>query len=49
MLIAFCWLLLSPYELMRWMEKSGALERTFILVGTVTTAAGVALYTWTPY
>jgi hypothetical protein len=49
LLFALCWLSLVPYRFTRWVEKAGALERTFILLGTAITVCGIALCTWTPY
>lgn len=44
-----CRLLLVPYRLVRWIEQTGALERTFILLGTALAIVGFLLCTWTPY
>jgi hypothetical protein len=37
---------LAPYSLTRWVEKEGALERTFLFIGTIMTAVGIAMCLW---
>ena len=34
---ALLWICMAPYFLTRWVDKEGALERTFVLIGTVMT------------
>jgi hypothetical protein len=37
---------MAPYLLTRWLDKEGALERTFLLIGTVMGAVGIAMCLW---
>jgi hypothetical protein len=49
LLSGFCRLLLLPYELTRFVGKPAALERTFLLLGVLLVATGIALCAWTLY
>ena len=41
------WVCTSPYLLMRWVDKEGVLDRTFLLIGTVLTVVGIAMCLFT--
>jgi hypothetical protein len=40
---AFIWLCMAPYSLTRRVDKEGALERTFLLIGSVISIVGIAM------